>query len=534
MTIDPTFRTAGLALAAALMLGASPTVLAAATPADTLVIADGIDDIVSLDPAEAFEFSGIDLLNNTYDSLIELDPLKPGELIPGLAESWSVSDDGLTFTFKIKSGITFASGNPVRAEDAAWSLRRVVKLDKTPAFILTQFGLTPENVDEMVKADGDTLTIKIGKPFAPSMVYNCMTAVVASVIDKETAMANEVNGDFGYEWLKTNTAGTGAYVLRSYKPQDSYVLEARPGYWRGDAKLKRVFMRHVPEGSAQRLLLEKGDIDVARGLTPTDVQGLKGSPDVSVDADMEGYIYYIAANQKKSPLNNPKVLEAIRYLVDYEGMVNTVLKDKMIVQQGFLPRGYLGEISDTPYKLDVAKAKALLAEAGFPNGFETTMSVRNDPLRMEMAQAIQNTLGQGGIKVTLKPGAGAEVLGDYRARNHDITLQSWGPDYPDPHTNASTFAWNPDNSDEAKRTGVLAWRTAWDAGPMTKMVDDAVQERDTEKRRVMYQDMQKIHRDTSAFVTMFQEIGLTARRNNVANLHTGGTTDQVTYWYVTK
>ena len=534
MTVETPFRRVGLAFAAALMLGAAPVALMAATPADTLVIADAIDDIVSIDPAEAFEFSGTDMLNNVYDSLVELDPTKPGELIPGLAESWTVSEDGLTFTFKMKSGITFSSGNPVTAADAAWSLQRVVKLNKTPAFILTQFGFTAENVEQMIRAEGDSVVMTIGKPFAPSMVLNCLTAVVGSVLDSKTVMANEVNGDMGNEWLKANSAGTGAYVLRSYKPQDSYVLEARSGYWRGDAKLKRVFVRHVPEPASQRLLLEKGDIDIARGLSTVDVEGVTGNVDITVTSSPAGYIYYISMNQKKEALANPKVLEAMRWLIDYEGMANSFLKGQMMVHQHFLPQGYLGSLTETPYTLDLAKAKALLAEAGYPDGFETTISVRNDQQRTEMAQAIQNTFGQAGIKVTLKPGAGAEVLGDYRARNHDITLQAWGPDYPDPHTNASTFAMNPNNSDDAKLTGMLAWRNAWDPGPMTAMTQAAAEERDTDKRRAMYEDIQRTHRDSSAFIAMFQSITQTAARSNIKDFHTGGTTDQATYWYVTK
>jgi peptide/nickel transport system substrate-binding protein len=130
MKLDPAFRRLGAAALAGLLVGTAPAALFAETPADTLVIADAIDDIVALDPAEAYEFSGLDVINNVYDGLIELDPAKPGELIPGLAESWSVSDDGLTFTIKMKPGVTFASGNPVRAEDAAWSLQRAIKLNK--------------------------------------------------------------------------------------------------------------------------------------------------------------------------------------------------------------------------------------------------------------------------------------------------------------------------------------------------------------------------------------------------------------------
>ena len=149
-------KTLTAAVALALGLAAGPASFAwAETPADTLVIADKIDDIVSLDPAESFEFSGNDMLNNVYDSLIELDPTNLGPLVPGLAESWEVGDDGVTYTFKMRPGAKFHTGNPVTAEDAAWSLQRAVILNKTPAFILTQFGFTPENVAEKIKATDD-------------------------------------------------------------------------------------------------------------------------------------------------------------------------------------------------------------------------------------------------------------------------------------------------------------------------------------------------------------------------------------------
>ncbi|MGF1659211.1 MAG: ABC transporter substrate-binding protein [Rubrimonas sp.] len=522
-----------LAAASLLAMAAVHPAAFAETPPDTLVIADKIDDIVSIDPAEAFEFSGTDMLNNVYDTLVELDPTQPGVLVPGLAESWSVAEDGVTYTFRMRPGVTFSSGNPVRAEDAAFSLQRVIKLNKTPAFILTQFGFTPENVEERIRAEGDTVVIVTGEPFAPTFVYNCLTAIVASIVDKEVVMANEVNGDLGYEYLKGASAGTGAYVLRSYKPADSYVLDAREGHWRGDAKLKRVFLRHVPEPSTQRLLIEKGDIDIARTLTPIDVDGLAGNPDVTVTSDVGGYIHYIALNQKREPLNNPLVIDAMRWLIDYEGMANSFLKGQQMVHQAFLPRGYLGSIDETPYSLNVDKAKALLAEAGV-GPFTTSISVRNSQDRMEMAQSIQNTFAQAGITVELKVGTGAEVLGDYRARNHDITLQAWGPDYPDPHTNASTFAVNPDNSDEAKLTGQLAWRTAYEPGEVMEMALAAVVERDADKRAAMYQEIQRRHRDDSPFIAMFQSIDQTALRSNVEGFFTGGSTDQATYWLVTK
>ncbi|WP_151718154.1 ABC transporter substrate-binding protein [Gemmobacter serpentinus] len=532
MLIDPTLRRVGVAVAAALMMTAAPGALLAETPADTLVIADAIDDIVSLDPQEAFEFSGLDVINNVYDGLVELDPSEPTGPQPGLAESWDVSEDGMTFTFKMKPGITFSSGNPVTAEDAAFSLQRAVKLDKSPAFILNQFGWTKDNVDQMVTFDGDTVTLKTDKPYAPTFLYNCLTAGVAVVVDKKTVLEHEANGDLGNEWLKTNSAGTGAYILKSYKPNEGYILQAREGHWRGDAPMKAVFMRHVPEAATQRLLLEKGDIDVARELTPVDIEGIKGNADLKVQSDVGGQIFYLSFNQKNEAYKNEKFLDAMRWAIDYQGLADTVLKGNMVVHQAFLPKGYLGALDDTPFSLDVEKAKALLAESGV-TAPKVVIDVRNAADRMEMAQSIQNTFGQVGITVELNIGEGAEQLKRYRARQHDATLQSWGPDYPDPQTNAGSFAWNDNNADDAG-TGTLAWRNAYDPGPLNDITAAAVMERDGEKRAAMYQDLQQKHRTTSPFIALFQIGYNSAMRGNVNHFYTGGAIDSAAYWLVTK
>lgn len=532
MKIEPTLRGFGAMAIAALMLGTAPGALFAETPADTLVIADAIDDIVSLDPHEAYEFSGLDVVNNTYDGLVELDPATSG-MVPGLSDSWTVSEDGLTFTFHMKQGLTFSSGNPVRAEDAAFSLQRAIKVNKTPAFILNQFGWTIENIDTMVTADGENVILKVDKAYAPTFLYNCLTAGIASIVDKETVMANEVDGDMGNAWLKNNSAGTGAYTLKSFKPNEGYVLEMRPGYWRGDAKLAKVFMMHVPEAATQRLQIEKGDIDIARELTPTDIEGMTGNADIRIQADVGGQIFYLAFNQKDERFKNQKFLEAMRWAVDYKGMTDTFLKGAMVVHQAFLPNGYLGAMEDTPYALDVEKAKALVVESGVTDT-KIVLSVRNAADRMDMAQSIQNTFGQIGITVELKVGEGAEQLEEYRGRLHQATLQSWGPDYPDPNTNSSTFAENPNNTDEAKATGYLAWRNAYDPAELGPLSQAAVLERDPAKRVEMYTELQTKHRETSPFIVMFQIGYQTGLRTNVKDFFTGGATDAAAYWLISK
>lgn len=525
MHFNPTLR----ALACSTALALAPFAALAETPADTLVIADKIDDMVSLDPAESFEFSGQDLLNNIYDALIELDPERPGELLPGVAESWDVAEDGRTYTFVIKPGLTFHSGNPVTAEDAAWSFRRAVRLALTPSFILTQFGFTPENVDEKIRVEDGKLVIETDKEYAPTFFYNCLTAQVASVIDMKAATAHEVDGDFAHGWLKANAAGGGAFSLRGFRANESYVLEANPNNWRGAPEMKRVFMRHVPETATRRLLLEKGDIDVARRLTSAEMEGLAGVAGVEIFEELKGRIPYLAFNQKNETLANPKVVEAMKYLIDYQGMADSFLRGAYKVHQSFLPDGFLGAITDHPYSLDVEKAKALLAEAGVSNlSFE--FMVRNEQDRLEMAQSIVNTFSQAGIALTIRSGTGKEILGEYRARNHQVILEMWGPDYPDPHTNADTFARNADNSDEAKLTGVLAWRNAWPAAETGPLVDAAIQEHDADKRKAMYEEAQRIHQKAAPFAEMFQQIEPVGLRATVTGFSTGGSADSAAYW----
>ncbi|MEH6629283.1 MAG: ABC transporter substrate-binding protein [Halopseudomonas aestusnigri] len=508
----------------------------AGTPDNVLVVANRIDDIVSLDPQELFEFAGSDYANNVYDTLVVFDPndLSKGYQ-PGLAESWTISADGKTFTFKMAKGRKFHSGNAVTAHDAAFSLQRAVGMKKTPSFILTQFGFNADNLDATIKAtDDETLVVTTDEKYAPSFVLNCFTAVISSIVDSKVVKSHEVDGDWGNVWLQTNSAGSGAYSLVNWKPNQSYKLKVNGDYWQKKPAMKSVIVRHIAESATQRLLLEKGDIDVARNLTPTDVEGISGNSDIAVDNDLRGRIMYISMNQKDPILSKPKVREALRYLIDYEGMTNSFLKGQYVVHQAFLPLTYMGELKDKPFSLNLAKAKKLLAEAGHADGFDAEIIVRNAQERIQIAQSIQNTFKQAGINISLTQGTGKQILGKYRARDFQIYVGAWGPDYPDPHTNADTFASNPNNTDEAKLTGKLAWRNAWDISDMTARTKAAVQETDNAKRAAMYIDIQKEHQMTSPFVEMFQKNEQTGRRANVKGFVTGSAVTQVFYWTVTK
>ncbi|MGG6897821.1 ABC transporter substrate-binding protein [Rhizobium sp. BR 315] len=541
--MNSAFRALSAGVALSLLLMAAPNAYAA-TPKDTLVEGFAFDDILSMDPAEAYELSAAEITGNTYSLLVRLDINDTSKIKGDLAESWSVSDDHLTYTFKLKPGLKFASGNPITADDVAWSFERVVKLDKSPAFILTQFGINGGNVTEKAKAtDPNTFVFTVDKPYAPSFVLNCLTATVAEVVDKKLVMQHvkpvtpsadyKYDNDFGNGWMKTGFAGSGPFKLREWRANEAVVLERNDNYYGEKTKLNRVIYRFMKESSAQRLALENGDIDIARNLSPTDLTAIEKNPKLASTSAPKGTIYYMSLNQKNANLAKPEVQQAFKSLVDYDAIGKTLIKGIGEIHQTFEPKGMLGSLDENPFKLDVAKAKELLAKAGLPNGFSITMDVRSIEPDTSIATAIQQTLGQAGIKVEIIPGDGKQKLTKYRARNHDIYFGNWGPDYWDPHSNADTFTTNDDNSDTSTNK-TLVWRNTWTAPELEKLAKAALFEGDAAKRGAMYQDIEKKFMEASPFVILYQQTEVAGYRKDVKDFKLGPSFDNNFVWPISK
>ena len=529
--------------AMALLLAAAPQAFAA-TPVDTLVEGFAIDDIISLDPGEAFELSTAEVTANTYSKLVNLDMNDTSKVVGELAESWTISEDGLTYTFKLKPGLKFASGNPITAEDVAFSFERAVKLDKSPAFLLTQFGLTGDNVTEKAKAaDELTFVLTVDKAYAPSFVLNVLTSTVASVVDKKVVMENakpmtpseeyKYDTDFGNEFLKTGFAGSGPFKVREWRANEVVVLERNDNFFGEKPKLARVIYRHMKESAGQRLALENGDIDVARNLEPGDLEAVTKKEGIAVTSAPKGTLYYFSLNQKNETLAKPEVIEAFKYLVDYDAIGETLIKGIGTIHQTFLPAGQLGALEDKPYKLDVAKAKELLAKAGLADGFTVTMDVRNTQPVTGIAENVQQTLAQAGIKLEIIPGDGKQTLTKYRARQHDIYIGQWGSDYFDPNSNAETFTYNADNSDEGKNK-TLAWRNAWDLKELTTLTQAALLEKDSAKRAAIYENLQKEVLAKGPFVMLFQQIEVAGYSDKLKGFKLGPSFDTNFVYTVSK
>ncbi|OAN76382.1 peptide ABC transporter substrate-binding protein [Jannaschia sp. EhC01] len=519
-------------LSAMLALPLATPAAFADTPPEILVVAQNIDDIVAIDPAQAYEFTSGELVTNTYDRLVQYDAEDTTVLAPGLATSWEIDAEAKTIVFTLRDGVTFHSGNPLRGEDVVGSFSRVVQLNLTPAFILTQLGWTPENVAEMVTADGNTVTVRYEGDFSPAFVMNVLASRPASIVDMETAMANAVDGDMGNAWLNANTAGTGPFSLNTFRAAELIRMDANPDYFNGAPAIEGVIIRHVAESATQQLLLEAGDVDIARNLTPDQIAGLEG--ELQVETFPQAAVHFLSFNQNVEALTPPAVWEAARYLVNYEGMTNSIIAGQMEIHQAFWPEGFPGALTDTPYSYDPERAAQILEDAGIELPITVTLDVINAAPFTDMAQSLQASFAEAGIEFEILPGTGSQVITRYRDRSHEAMLLYWGPDFMDPHSNAKAFAYNSDNRQETY-TATTTWRNSW-AVPeeLNEMTTAALTESDPAVREEMYLELQRRVQAESPIVIMFQASYQVGMAENVTGYVNGATSDFVFYRLVDK
>jgi len=478
-----------------------------ATRPDTLVIAMDISDAVSMDPAVAYEFTSVMVVNQLYDKLVDFEPPDLTRVKPKVAESWSYSPDGTLWTFKIRQGIKFANGDPLTAKDVEYSLRRVLILSKTAAWLLQQFIAKPEDI---VATDNYTLTIKLKEKVAPDLFLSVLAFTTSAVVNPREAEAHASGNDMGSGWLTDHSAGSGPYILEKWDRNSEIVLRANPNYWRGPPSIKTIIIKHVPEPATQMLLLQKGDVDIAFGLTIDQIQQLKNVKGIRILEFPVLQLAYIGMNVNNTYLSNEKVRTAIKYAIDYDGIIRDILKGGAMKVQTIIPYPLLGFNPATPYYRDVNKAKQLLAEAGYPNGFDIELAYpAGAHPQEEIAQKIQRDLAEVGIRVTLRPMAAAEMYQKYRQQSLQLVLAGWGSDYPDPDNNAKAFG--------DYRIKQLAWRNMWYDDKVADLVEKAYRELDRSTREALYKQITDYILEHGPYAVLYQVVQYVAMRTWVEN-----------------
>ncbi len=481
----------------------------AATPKDQLIIGMSMNNMLTFDPAALTGNDAMDVVSNTYEALIELDAKEKSKIMPALAESWSFSDDGKKITFKLREGVKFQSGNVFTAKDVAWSWIRTVKLNLSQASYWKTYGFSADNIESMINVIDD-YTIELNTPdrLDPKLVmYSLASSAGALIIDSELAKKHIVKDDYARDWLNANSAGSGPYNLAQWRINDVIILNRHNDYWRGEPKMRRVMIRHMTESQSLRLMVKQGDIDIAKGLSVADINALKGDKDVNVEEVQKGNIYYLAMSMKDPYFQDKNVRNAVRHLIDYKGINDTIMPSYGIYHQRPIQLSLPATLPEPGYKMDVELAKNLLGEAGYKEGFKTSIRVLAEPPFLQIATAVQASLAEAGIEAELLTGTGNQVYGAMRERKFEMIVgRGGGGAEPHPHANLRSLAYNPDNRDEARLTNFQGWRTSFQSDEMNNIIVEAAGEMDEQKQIELYQKSQELYDELVAPILPISQV----------------------------
>jgi peptide/nickel transport system substrate-binding protein len=499
------------------------------SPQETLIFAADLSDQISMDPAVVYEFGGIQVVGNIYQPLVTL---TPGDktIKPLLAKSWDVQNtaDGSTITFKLDEKARFSSGAPVTADDVVYSWGRVIDLNKSPAFLFTDVGGLTK--DSFKAVDPQTVELKLPKTASPQVFLTVLSNTVAAVVEKKVVEAN-AGDDFGSTWLNDHSAGSGPYVLSSWDRNTQNVLDVNPNYWGTAPAIKRVIMRNITEQANLQSAIETGDADIVQDLGREQAQALEGNPDVTLVKANQTQLEYIGMNAKMAPFDKPEAREAIRYAINYDEL-NTLLAGTGKIVQEIIPDGFLGYTGETPFKQDIAKAKELLAQAGVAEGTQIQLTVGSGIAtggleNATLAAKIQSDIEKTGLKVNIQQIQASELLNQYRAQKLQMVMLSWGPDYPDPNTNAQPF------TDYNAKS--IAWRNNWQNDEIAKIAADAALAPTTDERAALYKQMTERLFHEGPYAVLYQAVRTYGVRKNISGFqYDPATTPSIFFWTISK
>lgn len=401
-------------LAAVLML----FLMRAPQQVETVIVVGTTYDPKTLDPALSYDIASAIVIQNIYDSLIGF---KPGttELMPKLAERWESNEDSTVWTFYLRRNVKFHDGTEMTADIVRQSIERAKQLQGPPSFLLDVI----ENIEVV---DKYTIRFILKYPFAPF-------ASLATFTIFAPVPPNAAN-------LEEKPIGTGPFKLESWKKGEQIVLVANKDYWRAPPKADRIIIRIYPDPTTLRVALEKGEIDIALGIQPQDVEPLSKNPDVKMVSIDGLVIEWLGMNHRREPFNNLLFRKAVNYAINYDYILNVILRGTATRLYGPLPPavfGYDPEVENYGYRYNPELARQLLAQAGYPDGkglreLELIISTAERAERGEVAAVIQSSLKAIGINVKIVDLDWPSFLDRLFSYDFDMYMVDWFPDYVDP------------------------------------------------------------------------------------------------------
>ncbi|WP_127754816.1 ABC transporter substrate-binding protein [Devosia sp. 1566] len=464
---------------------------------ETLIV-DTVFQLKTADPARSFEPTAALWLHAVYENLVTFTDGDTTTVKPGLADAPVVSDDAKTFTFTLREGATFSDGSPVTIEDVVFSLNRAINVKGNAAYILA--GLT-------IKAGSEPNTVVVTTenpdPALPArLTYPAFAIVNADVAQENGAAANAeaAQTDTADVYLATASLGSGPYILSKFDMASEVVLTRNDNYWGDPAAFDQIVIRNTAN-AAQQMNIMRNVSQIAIDLRPDQVSSLgDGANVISQPGSDMGWLFLNANPEISATSSNPKIWEAVRYGLDYEG-IRSIAGESAGRPGGIIPSIILGSLptQDAPVR-DVERAKAAVAASGIENP-TLDMAYASDIAKHgisfgDIGAKVQADLAEIGITVNLVPQPVTTNLDAYRAGQLQFSVQWWGSSFPDP---VGYLPFTP---------GLLVGtRAGWPAGSDPTVEEISARAAvvvDAAERAAVYEEFQKALNASSPFIPLFQ------------------------------
>jgi peptide/nickel transport system substrate-binding protein len=459
------------------------------------------------DYAFADQFVESELIENIYDRLFEfkLNRRADGMLVmdgaglepvtPMLAESWQVSEDRRVYKLQLRKGVLSNFGNEFTAEDVRWSFERNAALGANGPFYFGAINFP--GMDHFEVLDPYTVRITLSQPNV--LFFKVLALPLLGIVDSlEGKKHTSANDPWATTWFKTNSAGFGPYSIAQWSPGEAVILTANPKYWQKPPAIKRVVMREIPDSANRLALLRNGDVDYAWNLTARERLSAAGDPAIKIYSVEPGQISsWLAMTATIAPFSIMKVRQAVCYAVPYDELVQTVTAGTGRRQMSPLPAPYeFYDATLSPYKTDLDRAHALLAEAGLAGGFKTSLGFSTAaPEDEETAVILKSVLSKAGIDVTLDKQPFAAFVEGWLGAKFPMSTMYAGAFVPDAAYALRLWFYS--------RNNVLAF-TKWKNDHMDDLVEQLVRTFDQEERKKLSVEIQRIILDEAPMAFLIE------------------------------
>ncbi|MBQ6934068.1 MAG: hypothetical protein IJN37_06740 [Clostridia bacterium] len=454
-----------------------------AAPADNarkdIVIAKA-SDVVGLDPHDVNDTSSAAALRHIYNSLL-VRKTETGELQPCLAEEYEVVDD-LTYKFKLREGVKFHNGNDFNAEDVKFSLERAKEMPKVK--------FMAEMIDTVEIVDDYNVVVKTLYPCAPFLAN--LSGNQTSIIDKETFEQYEKEGKSYSEF----PVGTGVMKLKDWHVNDSCTMERWDGFWGEIAVADTVTFKVVPEESSRTIALQSGDVDMIDEVPPVDIDRVLEDDSIKTIENVSSSMTYVGWNMTKKPFDDVRVRKALAHATNKQDIIDVVIEGKGIeINTAWSALGDFHDNEIFKYEYDMEKAKALMAEAGYPDGFKANIALNSDE-RSRVAQVLQTQWADLGVELEITLMEWGAYLEHISGKSHDLFVLGWSMSYDPASTALALF-----HTESGGATGNRGW---YSNPEMDKLIDEGAQLIDGD-REPIYREIQRLVMDDMVFMPLYSK-----------------------------